>query len=287
MLRMNSFVGKGLWEWLPGEADNLLSYLWGVRNLSQYTVRAYQADVKLFLDFAGEGADDWNSRCVQLFGTVFSQVVSELPRATHPQESGAAIKRPFNIPQPQKLFDLADLEPERILNSWRQRTLAVWRDAVMFKPIYAWGFRHNEARHLLLADFSRNVRDPFFGDWGATSRMRVGADPRPAGRPDGILNSNDPTRSLRMQSCRTLPTSRSLWVHINYGKTLPSKLTDSTHPGQQHQKITGTKDGDNPPQLPKINPSRPSSPNYSAPSRHLRLVFRAPPAPQRLFAQLS
>ena len=150
-----------------------LSHLRGVQNLSHNTVRAYQTDVKLFLDFAGDAAYDWNTRCAQLFGTVFSQVLSELNRATHAQESGEASKRPFSIQELQEFFDLADLEPERILNSGRKGALAAWRDAVMFKTIYAWGLRHNEARHLILADFSRNVRAPSFGEWGVL-RVRHG-----------------------------------------------------------------------------------------------------------------
>lgn len=97
VLRMTSFVGKAPWEWLPGDADDFFSHLRGVQNLSHNAVRAYQADVKLFLDFAGDGAYDWNTRCAQLFGTVFSQVVSELNAATHAQESGEASKRPFSI----------------------------------------------------------------------------------------------------------------------------------------------------------------------------------------------
>ena len=97
VLRMTSFVGKAPWEWLPGDADDFFSHLRGVQNLSHNTVRAYQADVKLFLDFAGDGVYDWNTRCAQLFGTVFSQVVSELNAATHAQESGEASKRPFSI----------------------------------------------------------------------------------------------------------------------------------------------------------------------------------------------
>ena len=173
VLRMTSFAGKAPWEWLPGDADDFFSHLRGVQNLSHNTVRAYQADVKLFLDFAGDSAYDWNARCGQLFGTVFSQVLSELNRATHAQETGEASKRPFSIQELQEFFDLADLEPERILNSGRKGALAAWRDAVMFKTIYAWGLRHNEARHLILADFSRNIRAPSFGEWGLL-RVRQG-----------------------------------------------------------------------------------------------------------------
>lgn len=173
VLRMVSFVGKAPWDWLAGDVDDFFAHLRGVQNLSHSTIRAYQTDAKLFLDFAGDRAYNWNDRCNQLFGTTFSQVLSEVNRATHGQETSAASKRPFSIQELQEFFDLADLEPERILNSGRKGALAAWRDAVMFKTIYAWGLRHNEVRHLILADFSRNVRAPAFGEWGLL-RVRQG-----------------------------------------------------------------------------------------------------------------
>src|SRR5271166_4802985 len=66
----------------------------------------------------------------------------------------------------QQFFDMADLEPERILNAGRKGALAAWRDAVAFKTLYGWGLRRSEVRHLQLVDFSRNARAPFFGEWG-------------------------------------------------------------------------------------------------------------------------
>ncbi len=173
IMRMVSFSGKFPWEWLPGDADEFFAHLRGVQNLSHNSVRAYQTDVKLFLEFAGDPLYEWNDRCGQLFGTVFSQVVTDINRAHHAQATGEASKRPFSMSELQEFFDLADLEPERILNSGRKGALAAWRDAVMFKTIYAWGLRHNEARHLILADFSRNVRAPAFRDWGVL-RVRFG-----------------------------------------------------------------------------------------------------------------
>ena len=173
VMRMASFVGKHPWEWLTGDADEFFSHLRGVENLSHNTVRAYQTDVKLFLDFATASIYDWNERCGQLFGTVFSQVVTEFNRSSHSDETGEGSKRPFSIRELQEFFDLADLEPERILNSGRKGALPAWRDAVMFKTIYGWGLRFNEVRHLIPADFSRHVRTPAFGEWGLL-RVRHG-----------------------------------------------------------------------------------------------------------------
>ncbi|BDZ53138.1 hypothetical protein GCM10025870_02110 [Agromyces marinus] len=169
----------GVVRWQPpmgvasSDADDFFGHLRGVENRAHNTVRAYQSDVKLFLEFAGDPNYDWNERCGQWFGTVFTQVVTEFNKAKHSDESPDGEKRPFSPLELQEFFDLADLEPERILSAGRKGALAAWRDAVMFKTLYAWGLRHNEARNLILPDFSRNARMPAYGDWGVL-RVRVG-----------------------------------------------------------------------------------------------------------------
>ena len=174
VLRMGDFVGSYPWQWTAADADDFFGHLRGVRNLAHTTVRAYQTDVKLFLDYAIDPAYDWNEHCGRLFGTVFSQVITEFNRARHVQADDARpLKRPFTPTELQQFFDLADLEPERILNAGRKGALAAWRDAVAFKTLYGWGLRRNEVRHLQLVDFSRNARAPFFGEWGLV-RVRHG-----------------------------------------------------------------------------------------------------------------
>lgn len=174
VLRMADFVGTAPWQWTPADADDFFGHLRGVLNRAHSTVRAYQTDVKLFLDYATNPAYDWNEHCGRLFGTVFSQVVTEFNKAKHVQaDDSRAVKRPFTLSELQQFFDLADLEPERVLRAGRKGALSAWRDAVAFKTLYGWGLRRNEVRHLQLVDFSRNARAPFFGDWGLV-RIRHG-----------------------------------------------------------------------------------------------------------------
>lgn len=45
------------------------------------------------------------------------------------------------ITELQQFFDLADLEPERILYAGRKGALAAWRDAIAFKALYGWALR--------------------------------------------------------------------------------------------------------------------------------------------------
>ncbi len=141
VLRMADFVGAfPPWQWTPADADDFFGHLRGVLNRAHSTVRAYQTDVKLFLDYATNPAYDWNEHCGRLFGTVFSQVITEFNRAKHVQvDDSRAVKRPFTLDELQQFFDLADLEPERILHAGRKGALAAWRDAVAFKTLYGWG----------------------------------------------------------------------------------------------------------------------------------------------------
>lgn len=174
VLRMTDFVGTFPWQWTPADADDFFGHLRGVLNRAHSTVRANQTDVKLFLDYATNPAYDWNEHCGRLFGTVFSQVNTEFNCAKHIQvDDSRSLKRPFTLSELQQFFDLADLEPERILRAGRKGALAAWRDAVAFKTLYGWGLRRNEVRHLQLVDFSRNARAPFFGEWGLV-RIRHG-----------------------------------------------------------------------------------------------------------------
>lgn len=129
--------------------------------------------IQSFLEYASDPAYDWNENCGRLFGSMFSQVVTNLNRSHHVQETPECSVRPFSVRELQEFFDLADLEPERVLRAGRRGALAAWRDAVAFKTLYAWGLRLNEMRHLIVADYSRNIRTPAFGEWGVL-RVRMG-----------------------------------------------------------------------------------------------------------------
>ncbi|WP_427915739.1 site-specific integrase [Rhodococcus sp. KRD162] len=68
---MVDFVGSPPWQWSPHDADEFFAHLRGVRNLSHATIRAYQSDVRLFLEYATNPVYEWNENCGRLFGTVW------------------------------------------------------------------------------------------------------------------------------------------------------------------------------------------------------------------------
>lgn len=174
VMKFADFCGKYPWEWTVVDADDYFAHLRGVKNLSIETARAYQGDIKVFCDYATSSEYPWNETCGRLFGTSFSQVITEFNKARHVQvETMGAEKRAFTLDELQQFLDLADLEVERIMNSGRKGALAAWRDAVAFKVCYGWGLRRDELRHLDLVDFSPNRRAPYFGDYGVL-RVRFG-----------------------------------------------------------------------------------------------------------------
>lgn len=122
----------------------------------------------MFCRYAGSPDQPWSAEALSLFGAGFSQVITEFNRITHEVESEARpAKRAFTLRELQELFDLADLEYERVLDSRRRSgALAVLRDTAAFKTAYSFGLRVNELRHLQIVDLSPNYRAPYFGDYG-------------------------------------------------------------------------------------------------------------------------
>lgn len=167
VMQLCDHSGKYPWEWLYQDATEWLDHLRGVKALAHSTVRGYQGMVQAFCEYATSPAHDWSEKAVALFGSVFTQVITEFNRVSHGQESQKTVtKRPFSRRELQQLFDLMDLEYERVLKSKRSGALTALRDAAAFKIAYAWGLREYETSRLQVVDLSPNGRAPQFGDYG-------------------------------------------------------------------------------------------------------------------------
>ena len=175
VLALSDFSGKFQWEWTPGDPDEWFHHLRGVKNSAHSTIRKHQGAIDMFCRYACSPSYPWAEQAARLFGSTFSEVITELNRVSHKQESeGRPQKRAFTQHELQELFDLADLEYERVLESPRRNgALAVLRDTAAFKVAYSFGLRVNEVRHLQIVDLSPNYRAPYFGDYG-TLHVRWG-----------------------------------------------------------------------------------------------------------------
>jgi len=75
---------------------------------------------------------------------------------------GSPEARPFTRQELQRFLDYADEQVERAVRAKRKGALAAYRDATVFKVIYAWGLRRTEAAKLDLVDWGRNPVAPEF-----------------------------------------------------------------------------------------------------------------------------
>ncbi|ROS56582.1 site-specific integrase [Frigoribacterium sp. PhB118] len=182
VLRFADFAGKFPWEWTPQDADDFFSHLRNVLHRAPATARAYQSDIQLFLDYATSESYPWNAKCEHLFGTVMSQIITDLNKTKHVFDGvSGPEKRAFELDELQAFFDFADLEVQRIARAKRKGAMAAWRDAVAFKVCYGWGLRHDELRKLKVSDFSRSGKAPYFGDYGIL-RVRHGKAQKGSGK---------------------------------------------------------------------------------------------------------
>lgn len=74
--------------------------------------------------------------------------------------------RPLTRGEIEAFFDHADEQVTVRARQGRKGWAAAWRDATLFKMIYAFGLRHREAAMLDLVDFGSNPKAPEFGKFG-------------------------------------------------------------------------------------------------------------------------
>ena len=182
--RFAGFCGTPPWEWSPMDVEEwTTSLVSGARPLAMSTVRAYQNTVALFCDYLTDHRYGWSGRCEELFGTHPVQICHEWNTVIHTSDhEGRPAVRPLSRAEVQALFDYADDLVDRARTSGRKGWLTLFRDATLFKLIYAFGLRRREAAMLDLHDFTRNPTAAEFGRfgvcnvrWGKASR---GSQPR-------------------------------------------------------------------------------------------------------------
>ena len=166
--RFAGFCGTSPWEWSPADVEEwTTSLVSGARPLSVSTVRAYQNAVALFCDYVTDHRYGWADRCVELFGTHPVQVCHEWNTVVHTSDHEARpAVRPLSRSELQTFFDYADDLVDRARSSGRKGWLTLFRDATLFKMIYAFGLRRREAAMLDLYDFTRNPTATEFGRFG-------------------------------------------------------------------------------------------------------------------------
>lgn len=155
------------WAWRAQDVEEFTTTLRS-GGAAHSTIRGYQHILGLFVDFVCDPRYGWVTECEQRFGRAPALICHEWNTAAHVSVfEGRPGRRPLTAVELQRFFDYADDQVERVAGSGRKGTLAAFRDATLFKVVYAWGLRRREAVMLDVADLHRNAHAPQFGGYGA------------------------------------------------------------------------------------------------------------------------
>jgi site-specific recombinase XerD len=165
--RFMEFASEYPWQWQPSDVDDWSAHMRQPGGVSHSTLRAYQGHVRQFCDYLVDGRYGWGQECLDRFGSHPAQVCHEWNTVPHVLEMEAQPGvRPLTRLEVQMLFDYADDRVEQAQRLGRKGWLATWRDATMFKVIYAFGLRRREVAMLETVDFQSNPQAPEFGRFG-------------------------------------------------------------------------------------------------------------------------
>jgi integrase/recombinase XerC len=124
----------------------------------------------VFLNYLTDSRYGWAEECEARFGRVPVQICHEWNVATHVNGyEGRAEVRPFSRDELQRFFDFCDSKVAEMRGLGRKGWVTAFRDATLFKVVYAWGLRRQEAAKLEVVDFGRNAAAPEFGRFGMLS----------------------------------------------------------------------------------------------------------------------
>ena len=161
MRRFLAFTSEYPWQWGPAHVDEWTQSLTGERHLAPSTIRGYQTDLRLFTEYLCDGRYGWAAACEEEFGPGVHpvRVCHEWNTIAHLNDyEGSPEARPFTREELQAFLDYADDQVGRAVAAKRKGALAAYRDATLFKVIYAWGLRRSETSGLDLADWPESGR---------------------------------------------------------------------------------------------------------------------------------
>jgi integrase/recombinase XerC len=138
--RFAAFTNEYPWCWQPAHLDEWVTTLMSERRLAHATVRVYQVALRLFTQYLADARYGWAAECQARFGTHPVPICHQWNTASHASDSeGRPGRRPFTREELQGLFDYADAQVEAAQTRKRKGALAAYRDATVFKVLYAWG----------------------------------------------------------------------------------------------------------------------------------------------------
>lgn len=191
--RFRAETGLWPWQWRAIHVDEWLEDLaTPPKRRAVGTLRSYQATLRAFLEYLTDERYPWVAICEAEFGERPVQVLDERNVIHHVVEyEGAPGRRPLTREELVVFFDYCDARVSDRRARGRKGALAAFRDAALFKTIYAWGLRRQEAARLDVSDFSANPHRLSFGVYGMLSVRYGKASRGSAPKRRGVLSVFD------------------------------------------------------------------------------------------------
>jgi integrase/recombinase XerC len=168
--RFAVFTNEYPWDWSPADLEGFVSFLRSrqPRPLEWSTIRGYENQLGGFMTFLTDARYGWAAECEARFGTHPVQICHGSNTLRHCDEfEGRPGRRPLTLAELQDLFDYADGQVKAVAASGRKGTLAAFRDAALWKTVFAWGLRRAEASMLDVGDCHRHPGAERFGMYGS------------------------------------------------------------------------------------------------------------------------
>ncbi|MEO3860614.1 hypothetical protein [Acrocarpospora sp. B8E8] len=167
--RFLEFTNEYPWQWRAGQVDEWTLSLTSEDRMAPSTIRNYQTELRLFTEYLTDARYGWAAECEVAFGPGVHPVpiCHEWNTIAHLNGyEGSPEARPFTRQELQLFLDYADDQVDRAVRAKRKGALAAYRDATLFKVIYAWGLRRTETSQLDVVDCGSNPAAPEFGRYG-------------------------------------------------------------------------------------------------------------------------
>ncbi|CAN5419590.1 hypothetical protein BH10ACT9_BH10ACT9_45520 [soil metagenome] len=165
--RFSAFTNEYPWQWTAADLDEWMISLVAERKSARSTIRRYQDSLKSFCDYLIRPEYHWVQECEERFGHHPSQICFEWNTRAHLNDyEGNPDRRPMTRDELQAFFDFADDRVDEAVRTRRKGALTAYRDATLFKTMYAYGLRCNEAARLDITDWYRNPKAPELGRYG-------------------------------------------------------------------------------------------------------------------------
>lgn len=166
--RFREHTERWPWEWQPIDVDEWIEDLGAPpRRRAVSTLRNYQGALRGFTDYLSDDRYPWVAICEHELGARPLQIVFEDNAIRRVSDyEGDPSRRPFTREELTIFFGYCDERLTGLRRLGRKGSLAALRESVLFKTLYAWGLRRQEAARLDVCDFGRNPERSSFGHYG-------------------------------------------------------------------------------------------------------------------------